>query len=121
MEKQPQVVLLGKSVFMDSVATSLIERRFSDVIRINTDSSEFDRLLNSVQPDLIVYEHDLQNTNSLSSLLVQQSDTLLIAIDLNCSRALVLNSQLRPTRSMKELCELIKEEVQRCVQQKEVH
>ena len=121
MDKQPQVVLLGRSVFMDSVATNLIERQFSDVIRLNTETSEFNTLVNSLQPDLIVYEHETQTIDPISSLLVQQSGALLIAIDLNRSQVIVLDCQLRPTRSIKELCEIIRVEVQRCLQRKEVH
>ena len=121
MEDQPQVVLLGDSVLMDSVAKSLIERQFSGVVRINTDSYNLNQPEISINPDLIVYEHNTKFTNLIPSFLSKQPDTLLLAIDLYHSQVLVFDCQLRPTQSLHELCELIKEEVQLCAQRKEAH
>jgi len=121
MGDQPQIALLGDSVLMDSVAKSLIDRQFSGVVRINPESSDLNQPDNSIKPDLIIYEYDAKFTNLIHSFLTKQPDTLLLAIDLYCNQVLVFDCQLHPAQSMQELCELIKEEVQRCAQRKEAH
>ena len=121
MQNQPQVVLLGDSVLMDSVANNLLDGQFSEVTRINSDTSDLGELVNSLKPVLIVYEHDKKFTDLMHSLLSRQPGTLLLAIDLYCSQVIVFDCHRRPTQSMRELCELIKEEVQRCAQRNEVH
>jgi hypothetical protein len=121
MGSQPQVVLLGDSVLMDSVASSLIDRQFPNVIRVSGTDRESGELVHSLKPDLIIYEHQAEAENPIQALLSMQPAALLLAIDLNCSQVIVLDCQLHPTRSMQELCELIKEEVKRCAQRKEVH
>ena len=121
MSNQPQVVLLGDSVLMDSVASSLVDRQFPGVIRIINNFGEIGELVNSLKPDLIIYEHQAESDNPVHALLSQQPAALLLAIDLSCSQVIVLDCQLRPTKSMQELCDLIKEEVRRCAQRKEVH
>ena len=121
MGSQPQVVLLGDSVLMDSVASSLADRQFPNLVRISGDHRELGELVSSLKPDLIIYEHQAGSKNPVDELLSQQPAALLLAIDLNCSQVIVLDCQLHQTRSMQELCELIKEEVKRCAQRKEVH
>ena len=121
MENQPQVVLLGDSVLMDGVADGLAERNFSNVIRINTIAGNVRELILSLEPDLVVYEHSIPKTNPILSVLSEQPGTMLLAIDLNTSRVIVLNSQPHPTRSMQELCEIIKGEVDSKALKKEVH
>ena len=119
MANLPQVMLLGNSVLMDSVANSLIDMEFLNVVRINTESSQLQHLPHAIEPDLIVYDYDTKFTNLLHSFLSQHPGIPLLAIDLFCSQVLVIDSKLHPTQSMQELCELIKEEVQRCAQRKE--
>lgn len=119
MEDQPQVVLLGDSVLMDSIAMSLIEMQFSGLIRINTESRDFKQPEFFLKPDLIVYEYDTNFSNLIHSFLSEQPNTLLLAIDLHYNQVLVFDCQLRPTQSIQELCELIKDVVQQCARRKE--
>lgn len=119
MEDQPQVMLLGDSVLMESVARSLIDRQFSGVLRIFKELSDFNQPEISLKPDLIIYEYEPKFINLIHSFLSQQPDTLLLAIDLHYNQVLVFDCQLRPTRSMQELCELIKDVVQHYAQRKE--
>ena len=119
MEDQPQVVLLGDSVLMDSVAKSLIDRQFSGVVRVFTDLRNINQPEISLKPNLIIYEYDAKFTHHIHSFLSNHPDTLLLAIDLHCNQVLVFDCRLRPTHSMQELCELIKEEIQHCARRKE--
>ena len=120
MGDQPQVVLLGDSVLMDSLANNLYDQQLLDIIRINSSSLKISQLAKSLEPDLIIYEYSTKFTQLMHELVNKQADTQLLVIDLFCSQVIVLNCQLRPTTTMQELCELIKEEVQRCSQRKEV-
>jgi len=121
MENQHQVVLLGDSVLMDGVADSLAERNFNNIIRINTIAGNVRELILSLEPDLVVFEHSLPKTNPILSILSERPGTLLLALDLNTSRVIVLNSHHRQTRSMQELCEIICCEVDNNALRKEVH
>ena len=111
MEHLPQVLLLGKSVFMDSVAESLIERKSSNVIRISSTIQKARELVNSLNPDLIVFELNSQNTDPIFTIIREQADTLHLAIDLNCKQIILLDCQRKPAASMQELCELVLHEV----------
>ena len=111
MEHQPQVVLLGESVFMDSVAESLLERKCSNVVRIFSNTQKAKELVNSLNPDLIVYELNVQNTDPVFAVIKEQADTLHLAIDLSCKQIILLDCQRKPAESMQDLCELVLQEV----------
>ena len=111
MRYQPQVVLLGESVFMDSVAESLMERQSSHVVRISSNIQKARELVNSLNPDLIVYELNAQNTDPIFSVIREQADTLHLAIDLSCKQIILLDCQRKPAESMQDLCELVLQEV----------
>ena len=111
MDYQPQVVLLGESVFMDSVAESLMERKSSNVVRISSNIQKARELVNSLNPDLIVYELNAQNTDPIFSIIREQADTLHLAIDLSYKQIILLDCRRKPAESMQELCELVLQEV----------
>ena len=111
MRYQPQVVLLGESVFMASVAESLMERKSSHVVRISSNIQKARELVNSLNPDLIVYELNAQNTDPIFSVIREQADTLHLAIDLSCKQIILLDCQRKPAESMQDLCELVLQEV----------
>jgi len=120
MGDQPQVVLLGDSVLMDSLANNLFDQQALDIIHINSSSIEIPELTQSIQPDLIIYEFSTKFTRLMHELINKQANTQLLVIDLFCSQVIMLNCQLHPTKTMQELCALIKEEVVRCSLRKEV-
>ena len=103
MEKRPLVVLLGNSLLMDGVAVSLTDRRMLGMVRMDRDSGDIRERLQWLDPDLIVFELDDPNGPSIISLLKDCPETLLIGLDLDCSRAIVLNSRQHLTQSMNEL------------------
>ena len=121
MREKPQVVLLGDSVLMDSLSNNLCERQFFEIVRINSSSRDLPELTQSLKPDLIIYEYSMKFSQLMHALLCEKPNTLLMIIDLYCSQVIVLNCQMRPTHTMQELCELIREEIQHCSARKEVH
>ena len=111
MEYKPQVLLLGDSVFMDSVAESLLERNSSIVVRISSKIQKARELVNSLNPDLIVYELNAQNIDPIFGIIREQADTLHLGIDLSFKQIILLDCQRKPADSLQELCELVLQEV----------
>ncbi|MBL7202080.1 MAG: hypothetical protein ISS56_18220 [Anaerolineae bacterium] len=111
MEKRPLVVLLGESVLMDGVAVSLGDQRALDVKRTGICAVGLRERLQSLKPDLIVVELDTRGSQSIVSLLRDQPSTLLLGLDLTCSRVIVLNSHQHMTRTMNDLCQVVQAEV----------
>ena len=111
MECKPQVLLLGDSVFMDSVAESLLERKCANVVRICSKTQQARDLVNFLNPDLIVYELNVQNTDPVFAVIKEQADTLHLAIDLDYNQIILFDCQRKPADSMQDLCELVLQEV----------
>ena len=111
MGRKPQVLLLGESVFMDSVAVSLVECNTSNVVRVCSSTQSARELVNSLNPDLIVYELHTKNTDPIFAIIKEQGDTLHLAIDLDYNQIILLKCQRKPAESMHELCKIINQEV----------
>jgi hypothetical protein len=95
---------------MDGVAVSLAGRRSWGIVRLDIDVLDVGQCLQSLNPDLIVFELDSPWSPSVLSLIKEQSGTLLIGLDLSCSRAIVLNSHQHLTQTMNDLCQLVQAE-----------
>lgn len=116
MEKRPLVVLLGESVLMDGVAVSLGDQRVLDVRRTHISAVGLRERLQSLKPDLIVVELDTQGSQSIVTLVREQPSTLLLGLDLTCSRVIVLNSHQHMTPTMNDLCQVVQAEVSQASQ-----
>lgn len=121
MEYKPHVLLLGSSALMDSVAENLSKRIFSKVMHISSNSQVARELVNSLNPDLIVYELNAKNTGPILTIICEQTEAMHLVIDLRCSEVLLLNSQRKPMESMQDLCDLVSQEVSLMNIKKEVH
>ena len=111
MVNQPHVLLLGNSILIDSVADSLLKRNSSHVTRISSNIQEVREFLNTLNPDMVVYELHGQNTNPIFTNNRDQAGILHLAIDLNSKQIILGHSRSKPTGSMQELCELISQEI----------
>ena len=120
MANQPHVLLLGASVLMDSVAESLTKQEFTNVIRSSSNYQETMEFVNSLHPDLIVYELNSVNVDPILSIIRDQTDTSHLAIDMNCNQVILLDCQRKQTESMQELCDLVSHEVKQKSTKKEV-
>jgi hypothetical protein len=110
MEQRPLVVLLGESLLMDGVAVSLAGKGMLGTIRMDSDVVDIRECLETLQPDLVIFELDTPQSSHVLSLLREQPGILLIGLDLACSRAIVLNSRQQMTRTMSELCLMVQAE-----------
>lgn len=111
MDQRPLVVLLGDSVLMDGVAVGLADRQALGVVRVEGSTLEIGERLRTLEPDLIVVELDNPQSPSILSLLREQPDTLVLGLELNCNRVLVLNSHQHAARTMTELFHVVRAEV----------
>ena len=110
MEKQPLVVLLGDSVLIDGVAAGLASRQVPKMVRIDTFTADIVERLESLEPDLIVFELDAPRSSSIFTLLRQQPGILLLGLDLDYSQVLVLNSHHHITPTMNDLYQIVQAE-----------
>ena len=101
MSKSPLVALLGNSLIIDGVAESLTSWQPLDVVRIDT--ADFEQRIKTLKPDLVVYELENPQSNSILSLLSEQPGTLLLGLDTSSSRVIVMNSHQHITRTMHDL------------------
>jgi hypothetical protein len=110
MEKQPLVVLLGESLLMDGLAVSLAGRQTLGMLRIDTNVVENKGCLESLKPDLVLFELDHPWAPDILSLLSEQPGIWLIGLHLSSNRVIVLNSQQYVTPTMNELCQVVQAE-----------
>ncbi|HET6445238.1 MAG TPA: hypothetical protein VFI27_11730 [candidate division Zixibacteria bacterium] len=111
MEKQTIVALLGNSMMMDGIAVSLAENEEVISLRLDPSTMNLQERLLRIKPDLILYELDSDWAHTILSLLSEQPGTLLLALDADCSRVIIMNSRQRLTKSMEELYQLFQDEV----------
>jgi hypothetical protein len=107
MGNPPQVLILGESVLMDSLAASLEKQEAPQIIRIRTDAREAQKYLNARNPDLILYELTGFDLNPILSMIRGQKNTTHLAIDLDRKQLILLNCRIKPTGSIQDLCDLI--------------
>ena len=112
MEKHTVVVLLGNSMMMDGIAVSLANNDAVSSLQVDPSIANLQGRLKHIEPDLILYELDSDWAHSILSLLSEQPGTLLLGLDADCSRVIVMNSRQRLTKSMEELYELFQDEVE---------
>ena len=110
MGDKPYILLFGESILMDGIAESLIKQELTNVIHICSSAPEAMDFINSLDPDLIVYELNAINTDPIFKIIREQTESLHLAIDLSCSQAILLNCQRKPTESMQALCDLVNQE-----------
>jgi hypothetical protein len=107
MEKQPQILLIGDSVLIDSLGEKLNGRADSQIVRKCSTTVEAQKTVNIFIPDLVIYELNAKNADSIFSMLRSQADTMHLVLDLDSKQVILLESQRKPTGSMQELCDLV--------------
>lgn len=111
MEKKSVVVFLGDSLLMDGIAASLAKDEAFKSIRWDPAGAKLDAFLQSTMPDLIFFELDSSWSSAIFALLSKRPGLMLLGLDLNCSRVIVMNSHQRYTKSIAELSKFLQDEV----------
>jgi len=88
---------------MDGVAVSLTGEQMPNLVRLEAECKEIREQLNSLEPDVIVFELETPKAQSIISLLKDRPGMLLIGLDTDCCQAIVLNSRQHLTQSMNDL------------------
>ena len=101
------VVVLGDSLLMDGVGTSMRNGNEVCVVRLDPFRKDLDERIQTLQPDMIVFEMDTPRPCALLSMLKNLSGTLFLGIDANYNQVTVLNSNRHAIQNMKEFCQLV--------------
>ena len=107
MAREPHVLLLGNSIFMDSLVGSLQVQNKTKVTQIETDIVDVKDIVNSINPDVIVYELGAQIARPDFAISIDHTKILQLAIDINGCQAFWVHYKRQPTKSMQELCDFI--------------
>lgn len=108
MDDRRIIVLFGDSLLMDTVEASLGENPELGVMRIHTNVPDVGERLKSIQAHLIIFDWDAPHCQFVLPFLREQSGTLLLGLDVTCSKAIMLCSQEHTIFTADELTELIR-------------
>lgn len=110
MEIRPRVVLLGESLLMDGVAEGLARCDGMVIVRMDSTRMDLQSQVKTLSPDIIVFELGVSWSYSILSLISEMPGTLLLGLDIERNRVIVLNSHEHMPRTMKELHSVLQEE-----------
>ena len=110
MADQPLVVVLGDTLLTEGAAISLAN--CSQISLICIDSNVFDiwQQIDTLNPDVIVFDLEIPHSPLILSLLKEKPGILLLGLDLECNRVIVLNSRQHFTQTMHDLCQIVEAE-----------
>ena len=111
MEKQTVVVFLGDSMLIEGITVSLAHNKLIKSIHVDPATINLKECLRSIAPDLILFELGTVWSPTILSLLSEQPGLHLLALDVDCSRVIIMNSYQRYTKSIEELSQLFQDEV----------
>ncbi len=111
MTSKPHVLLLGNSIFIDSIAESLLKQNMSVVTRMNVSVYEAKDTVFSIKPDLVIYELGQDISAPLFTPSKDNTDIAHLAIDLDGKMIFLFQCKREPTGSMQELCDFISREI----------
>ena len=110
MIDRPSVVVLGDSLLTDGVAVSLADCPQLSLLRIDSNVFDIWQQVNTLNPDVIVFDLETPHSPLILSLLKEKPGILLLGLDLACNRVIVLNSRQSFTQTMHDLCQIIETE-----------
>lgn len=111
MRSQSLVLLLGESILMDGIAESLAQNNLFLIRRevsIGLDMCVYIKLL---KPDMIVFELGMSSIDSIVSGLSELTNIVLLGLDLDSCRVVVLSSKQFPIDTMGDLGRLLESEM----------
>ena len=119
MEKRPIVAILGDSLLMEGVAVSLANVQQWSLVRVKSSVFDIWQHVESLCPDVIVFELQVPHSPFILSLLKEQPGILLLGLDMAYHRVIVLNSSQHTTRTMHDLYQLVASEAKEKLCQKD--
>ncbi len=107
MDDRQLIVLFGDSLLMDGVEASLADKQELDVIRVDATINNVGQHLQSIAPDLVIFDLDIPFSAQIVPLLREQPGTPFIGLDAQCSEAIALSSQQYTALSANDLVKVI--------------
>lgn len=107
MNKQQLVVLLGDSLLLDSVEASLTHQDMLSVLRLRTAAPEVTERMDTLRPELIIFDLNAPNFRSLMPFLRMQPSVPLLGLDINTQQAIGLSAQTHTVVGADELQHVI--------------
>jgi len=111
MEDQQIIVLFGNSLLMDTVEASLTDKQALAVVRMYTNMPNIAERLQSLHPDLIVFDLDASNTQFIIPFLREQTGIPLVGLDITCSKVIALSSRHYSVYTAGELFQVIQKQI----------
>lgn len=120
MDDRQLVVLYGDTLLIDGVAACLARKHELDVIRVNAALANVGQHLQSIAPDLVIFDVDTpvpELSKLIIPLLQRQPDVPFIGLDSENSEVISLCGQPRAIFSTRELVDVIQAQAAVCAEE----
>jgi hypothetical protein len=107
MDDRQVIVLFGDSLLMDGVEASLAYQQELNVIRVDAAINNVAQHLQTIAPDLVIFDLDLPFSAQIVPLLQEQPGIPFIGLDAQCSEVIALSSQHYTALSANDLVKVI--------------
>jgi DNA-binding NarL/FixJ family response regulator len=104
------IALFGDSLLIDTVEASLQNSHNLGVVRVQTASADALDRLESLSPDLIIFDLNDPNSHLVIPFFRDHQSTPLLCLDVTCSKVLALSCQHHTATSALDLQRLIYQE-----------
>ncbi|MBN2393254.1 MAG: hypothetical protein JXR84_21165 [Anaerolineae bacterium] len=110
MDDRQVIVLFGDSLLMDGVEASLADQQELDVIRVDATINNVAQHLQTIAPDLVIFDLDLPFSSQIVPLLQERPGIPFIGLDAQCSEVIALSSQHYTALSANDLVKVIQKQ-----------
>lgn len=120
MDDRQLIVLYGDTLLIDGVAACLASKHELDVIRVNAALTNVGQHLQSIVPDLVIFDVDTpvpELSKLIVPLLQRQPDIPFIGLDSENSEVISLCGQPRAIVSTRDLVNVIQTQAVLCVEE----
>ncbi|MCP4543965.1 MAG: hypothetical protein GY832_43175 [Chloroflexi bacterium] len=107
MENSRLVVLFGDSLLMDGVEASLRASQSLSVMRILDAVTDLRKCLQSLQPDMVIFDWDTPQAQLIVSVLRDQPGVTLLGLDVHSRKVIIVSSHQYTPLSVGELVQVI--------------
>ena len=107
MGNRRTVVLIGDSLFMDTVEASLKDQQGMDVMRIQGYVGDVKACVESVNPDLVIFDWGTYYSRFVMLMLKDRPGIPFIGLDVSSRKVIVMSSQQYTPLTVNDLAHVI--------------
>ena len=107
MEDSRLVVLFGDSLLMDGVAAGLCASQSLSYMRILDTVPDLRECLQSLQPDMVIFDWDTPEAQLIVSVLRDQPGVTLLGLDVHNRKVIIVSSHQYTPLSVTDLVQVI--------------